>query len=235
MSIVGQSTGEGTLIALQRPPTLTSAVIDYIREAVLRGEFAPGQQLRELPLSRALSTSRGTVREALRVVHEDGLVKIVPHHGAVVTELSARRVREIFELRTLLECHAVERALSGGYVDDAAIAAMRAAFERLCEAADGSDPYAVIEADMDFHRRVAMGSHQELLLEHLAALRLQTRQAIAYTKIYDSDLEGEAESHRPILDAVIAGDPARASAAVRLHITVAAERLLARMAGSEQR
>lgn len=223
------------MIALQRPPTLTSAVIDYIREAVLRGEFAPGQQLRELPLSRALSTSRGTVREALRALHEDGLVTIVPHHGAVVTELSARRVREIFELRTLLECDAVERALSGGYVDDAAIAAMRAAFERLSAAADESDPFAVIEADMSFHRQVAMYSHQELLLEHLDALRLQTRQAIAYTKIYDSDLEGEAESHRPILDAVIAGDPARASAAVRLHITDAGERLLARMVGSEQR
>ena len=214
---------------LQRPKTLTSAVVDYIREAVLRGEFPPGHQLRELPLSRALSTSRGTVREALRVLHEDGLVKIVAHHGAVVTELSPKRVSEIFELRTVLECHAVERALGNGLVDRAAITQMRAAFDTLARAADGGDAFATIEADMAFHRQMAGYSGQELLLEHLDALRLQTRQAILYTKLYASDLVGEAEAHTPILEAFIAGDPAMASEAVRTHITQAAKQLLARM------
>ena len=126
------------------------------------------------------------------MLHEDGLVKIVPHHGAVVIELSHQRIKEIFELRTLLEGHAVERALRGGFVDDDAIAGIRAAFDRLCKAVDGGDRFAVVEANMDFHRQVAGNCQNDLLLEHLDALRLQTRQAIIYTKVYDSDLEGEA-------------------------------------------
>jgi DNA-binding GntR family transcriptional regulator len=214
---------------LDRPKTLTSAVVDYIREAVLRNEFPPGHQLRELHLSQSLSTSRGTVREALRVLHEDGLVKIVPHHGAVVSELSAKRVSEIFDLRALLEGHAVELALSQGLVDDEAVDAMRASYEQMAEIAGGGDHFATVEADMAFHRRMAGYSGHELLLEQLDTLRLQTRQAILYTKLYKSDLEGEAESHAPILEAFVAGDSAKAADAVRVHITVAGERLLARM------
>jgi len=216
-------------IELERPKTLTTAVVDYIREAVLRSEFPPGHQLRELALSQSLSTSRGTVREALRVLHEDGLVKIVPHQGAVVAELSPKRVSEIFDLRALLEGHSVELALSRGLVDDEAVAAMRAAFDELAEIAAEGDSFATVEADMAFHRRMAGYSGHELLLEQLDALRLQTRQAILYTKLYQSDLEGEAESHAPILDAFVAGEPAKAAEAVRVHIISAGQQLLARM------
>jgi DNA-binding GntR family transcriptional regulator len=214
---------------LDRPKTLTNAVVDYIREAVLRNEFPPGHQLRELPLSQSLATSRGTVREALRVLHEDGLVKIVPHHGAVVAELSPKRVSEIFDLRALLEGHAVELAVAGDLVDDRAVEDMRTAFDELAAIAGEGDHFATVEADMAFHRRMAGYSGHELLLEQLDTLRLQARQAILYTKLWNTDLVGEAELHEPILEAFIAGDAAKAGDAVRAHISEAGERLLARM------
>lgn len=77
-------------MSLARPETLVSAVISYIRDAIIRGEFPPGSQLAEQALSRQLATSRGTVREALRALAEPGLVQIFPHRGAFVSQLSAR-------------------------------------------------------------------------------------------------------------------------------------------------
>jgi DNA-binding GntR family transcriptional regulator len=221
------------VLALDRPKTLTDAVVDHIREAVLRGELAPGQQLREIPLSRTLETSRGTVREALRALQDEGLVKIVAHRGAVVTELSPQRVHEIFDLRALLEPHAVELALADGPLDADALQAIRRTFDELCAAVRKEDDFEVIHADMDFHGTLAAPCRHELLLEHLAQLRLQTRQAIFYTKLYASDREGEAEAHAPIVEAVVAGDPVRAARVVRDHIVSAGEQLLARMKESD--
>jgi DNA-binding GntR family transcriptional regulator len=217
------------LLGLERPKTLTDAVVDHIREAVLRGELAPGEQLREVPLSQTLETSRGTVREALRALQDEGLVKIAPHRGAVVTELSRKRVGEIFELRALLESHAMELALADGPLDDRAEAVVRDAFEVLARAAEQDDLFELIHADMDFHARLASLCRHELLLEHLDALRLQTRQAIFYTKLYGSDLEGEVESHAPIVDAALAGNASAAAQVVRDHITRAGDSLIARM------
>ena len=221
------------MLGLDRPKTLTDAVVDHIRDAVLRGELAPGQQLREVPLSQTLETSRGTVREALRALQDEGLVKIVPHRGAVVTELSSRRVAEIFDLRALLEPHAVGLALADGPLEDDALSAIRAAFDALCEAVRKEDDFEVIHADMDFHGTLAAPCRHELLLEHLGALRVQTRQAIFYTKLYASDREGEAEAHAPIVAAVAAGDASRAADVVRDHIVRAGEQLLAHMEGSK--
>ncbi len=221
------------MLELDRPKTLTDAVVDHIRDAVLRGELAPGQQLREVPLSQTLETSRGTVREALRALQDVGLVKIVPHRGAVVTELSSRRVAEVFDLRALLEPHAVGLALADGPLEDDALSAIRAAFDALCEAVRKEDDFDVIHADMDFHGMLAAPCRHELLLEHLGALRVQTRQAIFYTKLYASDREGEAEAHAPIVAAVAAGDASRAAKVVRDHIVRAGEQLLAHMEGSK--
>jgi DNA-binding GntR family transcriptional regulator len=223
------------VLGLDRPKTLTDAVVDHIRDAVLRGELAPGQQLREIPLSRTLETSRGTVREALRALQDEGLVKIVAHRGAVVTELSPQRVHEIFDLRALLEPHAVGLALADGPLVDEPLQAIRNAFDALCAAVGKEDDFEVIHADMDFHGALAAPCRHELLLEHLTALRLQTRQAIFYTKIYASDREGEAEAHAPIVDAVAAGDAARAAQVVRDHIVNAGEQLLVRMEESDSK
>jgi DNA-binding GntR family transcriptional regulator len=152
-----------------------------------------------------------------------------------VTELSPQRVHEIFDLRALLEPHAVALALADGPLADEPLQAIRQAFDHLCEAVAQEDDFEVIHADMEFHGALVAPCRHELLLEHLAALRLQTRQAIFYTKIFASDREGEAESHAPIVDAVAAGDPARAAQVVRDHIVNAGEQLLARMEESDSK
>jgi len=146
--------------------------------------------------------------------------------------LSPQRAREIFSLRAVLESFAVKLALTEGKIRREEIAHIEAMFERLRQSVEGGDAFALIEADMAFHWSVCAPSGHELLLEQLRGLQVRTRQFIFYTKLYDSDAEGEVEAHMPILMAVRSQDPQRAETAMRDHITSAGERLLVRI--SEQ-
>ena len=86
-----------------RHKTVSAAVTESLRQRILNGEFAPGIQLRQDALAEEFGISRIPVREALLQLEAHGLVKIVPHRGAVVTGLSVEEVEDIFRLRGQLE------------------------------------------------------------------------------------------------------------------------------------
>ncbi|MCD2476343.1 GntR family transcriptional regulator, partial [Staphylococcus aureus] len=77
--------------------TLTSAVSEALRNRILTGDLTGGTQLRQEALSQEFGVSRVPVREALRQLEAEGLVRIFDHRGAVVTELSLDDVRELLD------------------------------------------------------------------------------------------------------------------------------------------
>ncbi|MGO4705092.1 GntR family transcriptional regulator [Microvirga sp. 2MCAF38] len=83
--------------------TISAAVAEALRQQILSGEFAAGFQLRQDALAEEFGVSRIPVREALMQLEAEGLVKIEPHKGAIVSELSTAEIEELFELRALLE------------------------------------------------------------------------------------------------------------------------------------
>jgi DNA-binding GntR family transcriptional regulator len=83
--------------------TLSAAITDRLRTAILDGEHAAGAQLRQDALAEAFGVSRIPVREALFQLEAEGLVQMVPHKGALVTGLSKEEVDDIFDLRVMLE------------------------------------------------------------------------------------------------------------------------------------
>lgn len=221
-------------MVLQRPETLTHAVVRYISDAILRGEFAPGQPLPEVHLADRMGTSRSTVREASRTLAEQGLVELFPHRGVIVARLTERKAREIFTLRAELESYAVRLAVErGGYTAEER-AAHKRALRDLETAVLGGNHFEIAEADMRFHEALARASDHQLLLETLASLRLRMRQAIVFTKLLGSDVETETVTHRRILEAVHSGDPRIAAAAIHEHITQSGQLLVDKLAGSTQ-
>ena len=83
--------------------TISSAVGDELRRRILDGTFQSGFQLRQDALAEEFSVSRIPIREALMQLEAEGLVRILPHKGAIVSELSITEIDELFELRVLLE------------------------------------------------------------------------------------------------------------------------------------
>lgn len=219
-----------TLVArLNRPGTLTSEVVAYIRDAVIRGEFVPEQPLSEVRLAQELQTARVTVRVALRALADVGLVEIIPHRGAFVSALSPRNAWEIFSLRAVLESYAARLALEAGPLSPEAIAEIGAPLARITETADLDDPTDLIEAVMDFHLAIAKQSGHDLLVAQLENLQAQTRRLIFYTKLFQSDPLSEVDSHQQVLDALVAGDARAAEQAIFEHHMASAERLIEKM------
>lgn len=93
--------------------SLTSAVADRLREMIIRGEIQEGEQLRQDAIAADLQVSRIPVREALRRLEAEGLIKIVAHRGAVVSSLSSDEIQELFDMRAVLEPEVLRLSIPG--------------------------------------------------------------------------------------------------------------------------
>ena len=121
--------------------TRQKVVVSRLREAILRGSFAPGERLDQKEISERLKVSRSPVREALRTLAAEGLVEVIPHRGAVVAELSPDELEEIVAIRSVLEGMAARLAVTPEL--------------RVRLAADQSVPVALV-----MHKRgLSMGCH----------------------------------------------------------------------------
>ncbi|TKC19465.1 GntR family transcriptional regulator [Robertmurraya kyonggiensis] len=91
--------------------TLQYRVTTKLREVILRGEFEDGERLVQEEWAEKLGVSRMPIREALKQLEVEGLVRIEPRRGAIVTPISVEDIEEIYQLRALLEGEAVEKSL----------------------------------------------------------------------------------------------------------------------------
>lgn len=111
--------------------TLSSQIVEQLRQAILDGAHAAGEQLRQDALAEAYGVSRIPVREALFQLEAEGLVRMVPHKGAVVSELSLDEINDVFDLRALLEPRLLARSAPLlDAADFARIDAIQARFSR---------------------------------------------------------------------------------------------------------
>ena len=212
-----------------RPPTLTTAVADNLRDAILRGQLAPGAPLREEELCTSLGVSRGTVREALRTLCDERLVEVFPHRGAFVTQLSYQKASEVYTLRALLEPYAVRTALEQRAYSPQDLDELARMVRQLGERQRAGDILAEVNTDHEFHRRICAASRHQLLLDVLGGLQSLTAVFMLSTKLYHADPWNNEDSHREILDALRSGIPARGEEVLRQHIEQSGIWLLRRM------
>ena len=93
-----------------RPETksLMVVVLDTVRKRILNGELKPGSKINESDVASRLGISRSPVREAFRVLEREGLLVTLPRKGSYVTDISLQDLKELFEVRVLLECYAID-------------------------------------------------------------------------------------------------------------------------------
>jgi DNA-binding GntR family transcriptional regulator len=214
---------------LIRPPSLTDAVVTHIRNAIINGEYTPGQQLAEATLAQRLGTSRGTVREAMRVLANLGLVSRSAHRGPFVTLLTPEKAREIYTLRALLESSAARTAAEEGRIDVEALATLERLEGDLAAAGRSGDVGAMVEADMRFHWELSALAGHDLLMEHLAAIQTHSRRLLVYSDLYSPDYAAVVGRHDSLMDALRTGDPDLIEQAIRDHITEVGEEIVAKM------
>jgi DNA-binding GntR family transcriptional regulator len=119
--------------------TLSSAIVEQLRQGVLDGTYAAGTQLRQDALAADFGVSRIPVREALFQLEAEGLVRIEPHKGAIVAGFAADEIGDVFDLRALLEPRLLRHCAPRLTAEDfAEIAALDAAFADAIERHDVS-------------------------------------------------------------------------------------------------
>ena len=99
---------------------LRDVVFNTLRQAILKGELAPGERLMEIQLAEKLGVSRTPIREAIRKLELEGLVLMIPRKGAEVAKISEKSLRDVLEVRRSLEELAIELACQRMSEDDMA-------------------------------------------------------------------------------------------------------------------
>jgi DNA-binding GntR family transcriptional regulator len=155
------------------PPSLVEMAVHRLRSEILSGALGPGERIVEGQLTQRFGTSRAPLREALRLLGEQGLVEHLPRRGVRVTRLSARDIDELFTLRDALEQFAVRCALGGPA--RLPLDGMRAAVEEMERAAVEGDALQKAAAHRAFHLAlVALAGHHHLMRAYEPVLlRLQ--------------------------------------------------------------
>jgi DNA-binding GntR family transcriptional regulator len=185
--------------------SLVQLAVERLRRDILSGRSDPGERLVEEQLTRRLGISRAPLREAMRLLAQQGLVEHIPRRGARVATLSDEDVRELYEVRDVLERHAVASMPA-----DPDLTALRAVIDVMRKATEADDRLELANAHRRFHAEVvALGGNRQLVAMYESVLvRIQLYMAVNMRREAEvARAEDGVHRHERLLAAVEAGDP----------------------------
>ena len=195
-------------------------VVEVLREAIVSGLFKPGSPLRQDTIATELGTSKIPVREALRQLEAEGLVRFVTNKGAIVAPMSLLEMTELFELRSLLECEAI--ALAMPHLTSPSLEQARQILE---EAEVESNVAHWGELNWRFHAALCSPAQRPYLLSILEKLHIHCdRYVRLYLSLTNSQPRSQAE-HRALLRACKKGNVAIAQQLLQEHLALAQQLL----------
>lgn len=212
---------------LAAPPNLVDAVRDAILQEIATGTLAPGERVVQERIAESLGVSRQPVQQALALLLRQGVLRDAPGRRLIVAPLDADHVRQMYDMRAVIEGLAFARA--------AQLGAERAARQgpALLEAgrkaaASGALPR-MIAADMKFHAFIHALSGNALVAPTLAPHLIYMQRVMGQVLARDDKPRDIWDEHERMLQAVAAGDAAAAEGLARAHITAAADFMIARL------
>lgn len=206
----------GPSLAADAAATRDPRVTDVIRDAIIRGEYAPNQRLIEADLSAAFSASRATVRTALLELAGEGLVERLPNRGSRVRAISVDEAIEILEVRMGVE--GLCAAKTAERISDEDIAAFQRLRARMIESVAEGDLVEYSRLNQYLDVRIRELSHHATASDVLARLHAQSVRHQFKLSSRPQRAKVSVLEHAAIIDAVAARDPDAAELAVRSHL-----------------
>lgn len=213
-----QNDGKGDLANLtgNTRQTAHEYVREVLRRSILNGDLSGGARLVQAELAATLDVSTTPVREALRDLASEGLVRFDPHRGAVVTELDGEDLNDIYEIRRILEPEAMRQSVP--HITDALLTQLRKLHQRMID-----DPHSASFVDLNriFHLAIYEAGTSSRMLSIIRSLE---DAAVMYIGAALKNVSGLRESaihdHSAILDALETRDTEAAVAAITDHLTL---------------
>jgi DNA-binding GntR family transcriptional regulator len=194
---------------------------DALRAAIVRGDIAPNARLVEADVSTTFDMSRGAVRTALIRLEEEGLVVREPHRGARVRQVSDDEAVEILQARAVLEGLAVRQTAER--IDDEGVERLRGFLSRQRELLEQGDLLGASDTNADLHAALLELSGHGTAQRLIRALNSQTVRYQYRTILIPGRSAASVAEHGAIVEAIAAGKPDEAEAAMRKHLFNVAE------------
>lgn len=191
-------------------------------DAITTWDLRPGQPIPEVEYAKRLGVSRTPLREALRTLADQGLVRIVPGRGAFVAELSVADMREIYEMREALECYAGRLAAIKGLAP-ALLDELEAEIREGHAAIEDGDIQRVFDTGVRLDRAIAEAANNRRLASALEVLRVQAARIRRMAALSTDRLHYAVNEHLELVAALRDQDPDRVEAITRRHIAGSAE------------
>ena len=206
---------------------LREIVSDALRQAIRDGLLPPGERLMEIPLAEELGVSRTPIREAIRILEQEGLVVMIPRRGTYVADMSLKDVTEVFELRSILEELAAE--LAAERITNEEIEALEQHLVEIGNYMNENNLDKVVQADILFHEILYKASRNDRLVEMINNLREQTLRFRTLSMSQTGRLAKTWDEHRQLVEAISDRDVERARQIARIHMEESEKTLLAGM------
>lgn len=195
---------------------LRDVVFKTLREAILKGNLAPGERLMEIQLANQLGVSRTPIREAIRKLELEGLVIMIPRRGAEVARITEKDLKDVLEVRTSLEELAISLACER--ISDVSVEALKEALKNFEAAINGGDVTKIAESDVAFHDIIFAATDNARLIQIVNNLREQMyRYRLEYLKDYTTH-DRLYKEHEEIVAAIADRDKALARKLIVEHI-----------------
>ena len=201
---------------------IVELVRDRLTEAIITGALSPGERLVEAELARKMNISRGPIREAARLLEQQGLLESKPRRGFFVKEFGPEEIDNLFEMRTCLQVEAARLALKRAAPED--LIELRRRFKEVEERIDRREGVRrALDAGLHFHRLFFEMTRNPRFVRAFDDLATDTRHISAALNAYEETLTGETDTYfkhhlPPIVEAFEKGDPDLLVAAVRIYL-----------------
>lgn len=207
--------------------TIRGQVYHILRDEICCGKYVPGSRLQEMELSEHLGVSRSPVREALRQLVADGLLIEVPNKGVFVKEFTQRDIDEIFDMRLLLESHAILN--SRKHMTSARLQKLFDILGMLetTYAAGNLEEYT--KCDEKLHNHLVELSDNSLLIATYERVRSMNQQFRVFSLTSKIRFDNSLEEHRQIIHALATGDVETAQQTNARHLELACECIKAQL------
>ncbi len=195
---------------------LRDVVFNTLREAILKGELKPGERLMELQLAAKLGVSRTPIREAIRMLEQEGLAVTVPRKGAEVAKMTEKDMEDVLVIRATLDELAVELACDA--ITEEQLAQLQRARKDFENSIQSKDIKKIAQADVDFHDAIYQATGNTRLMTMLSNLREQMyRYRVEYLKD-DSKYPELVREHQAIMEGIRSRDKSLAAGVMKRHV-----------------
>jgi DNA-binding GntR family transcriptional regulator len=209
---------------------LRAQAVKFLRDKIVSGEYAPRTRLTEKRLEQELGVSRTVVREALRQLETENLVEIAPNIGPMVRGLTYDDVVHLYQVRAALESAAGRLAAEVGSPED--VGQLRVLLDKVGAHGQDADVPELVQLKNEFYSQLVRTSGNPVIGEMLANVQARISQMRSVTLSAPGRLSTMLDELGQVVDAIEAGDAARAEQLCRAHVEAAAAIALAHVAGS---